>query len=101
MKENRFSFIYYLIQHQMDTKTTFLFFFFTIGFFPVNAGPDNIAPLAKATAVSFKSEETGPQNVTDGLINISGRGEWISKSRMTSWGYIDYPWIQLQMRRPT
>jgi predicted alpha-1,2-mannosidase len=79
----------------MDTKTTFLFFFFTIGFFPVNAGPDNIAPLAKATAVSFKSEETGPQNVTDGLINISGRGEWISKSRMTSWGYIDYPWIQL------
>lgn len=59
------------------------------------AGPENIAPLAKVTAVSSVSDEFGPQRVTDGLIHISGKGEWTSKSTMTFWGYIDYPWIQL------
>ncbi len=62
---------------------------------PVNAGPDNIAGQAKVTAASSLSDEFGPEKVTDGIIKIQDKGEWISKSSMTFWGYINYPWIQL------
>ncbi|HBE42709.1 MAG TPA: glycoside hydrolase [Bacteroidales bacterium] len=66
----------------------------------LKAGPDNIAPLAKVTAASAINNESGPQKVTDGLIHIRNKGEWISNSGMTSWGYINYPWIQLDWDHP-
>lgn len=71
---------------------TILFSFLVIS---VKAGPYNIAPLAKVTASSSLSDEYGPQKVTDGLINIPGKGEWISKSYEDFWEHIDYPWVQL------
>ena len=66
----------------------------------LQAGPDNIAHLAKVTAVSYVSDENNPQKVTDGLIHIPGKGEWISNSGMTFWGYINYPWIRLDWDIP-
>ena len=67
---------------------------------PLHAGPDNIAHLSRASAASFVKDENSPQKVVDGLIQIPGKGEWISNSGMTSWGYINYPWIRLDWDRP-
>lgn len=86
--------------HSVYMKTIILFLLIVIVLSPLNAGPDNIAPLARATAASSLSDEYGPQKVTDGLINIHDKGEWKSNSGMTSWGYINYPWIQLNWDLP-
>lgn len=71
---------------------TFLWF---VSFSFSNAGPDNIASLAKVTASSSLSIDFEPQNVIDGQLRILNKGEWVSNSKMTFWGQIDYPWIQL------
>ncbi|MDR1880997.1 MAG: GH92 family glycosyl hydrolase [Tannerellaceae bacterium] len=61
------------------------------------AGPYNIAPLAKVTALSGNE----PEKVTDGIIGIDGMGEWASASGVQSWGEISgYPWIQLEWDAP-
>ena len=66
---------------------------------PAFAGPDNIAPQAKVQAVSQAGPDYAAQNITDGIIGQSGRGEWASQSSMTFWGYIDYPWVQLDWEK--
>ncbi|GHT38414.1 hypothetical protein AGMMS49965_01690 [Bacteroidia bacterium] len=80
-------------------KTLLLFIFIAGSLNLVSAGPYNIAPLAKATASSEMSGSSS-SNVCDGLIGIDGQGEWVSTSRMTYWGEIDYPWIQLDWEQP-
>lgn len=85
-----------ILNNKMMSAALLLLLITTAG----KAGPDNIAPLAKVTAVSFVSDEYAPANITDGIINIPGKGEWRSKSGMTSWGYINYPWIQLDWDHP-
>ena len=50
----------------------------------LKSGPDNIAPEAKVTAASSLSPDSGPQNVSDGVIHIIDKGEWISNSGMIS-----------------
>lgn len=77
--------------------TLFVFFGYT---FCLTAGPDNIAPSAKVTASSVKSDEHSVQKAVDGLIGIDNKGEWASASRQTSWGAIDYPWIRLEWEKP-
>ena len=66
----------------------------------VLAGPGNIAPKAKVTASSQMGEKGQASNVTDGISRIDGKGEWISKSTVTFWGQIDYPWIRLDWDQP-
>lgn len=63
------------------------------------AGPGNIARCARATA-SSATEKGSAANVIDGISRIDGKGEWISKSTVTIWGAIDYPWIQLAWQQP-
>ncbi len=63
------------------------------------AVPDNIAPLATVTASSFV-EENEPSNAVDGIIRVVGKGNWRSSSKVTFWGEIDYPWIQLDWKQP-
>jgi hypothetical protein len=58
------------------------------------AEPDNIALYAKVTVSSELSSESGGGNAIDRRIGVDNRYEWVSNSRMTYWGQIDYPWIQ-------
>ena len=60
------------------------------------AGPDNIALKAKVTASSSLSTDCEPFNAIDGSIRILNKNEWVSNSQMTYWGFIEYPWIQLE-----
>lgn len=59
------------------------------------AESDNIAPFARVTASSSQSAATKPSNVTDGIIGIDGKGEWVCEGETADWGYIKFPWIQL------
>jgi len=66
----------------------------------VYAGPGSIANKARVTASSEIAEKGKAANVIDGIIRTNGKGEWISKSTVTFWGQIDYPWIQLTWDKP-
>ncbi len=59
------------------------------------AGPHNIAAQAKATASSTLSPDFDASEAIDGNIRLVNKDEWVSRSNMTFWGQIDYPWIQL------
>jgi hypothetical protein len=64
--------------------------------FTLWATPYNIAPQAKVTASSVLNDTCRANTICDGLIGIENQGEWLSTSKMTFWGLIDYPWIQLE-----
>lgn len=68
--------------------------------FCIYAGPGSIANKATVTASSENTEKGKAANVVDGIIRIDGKGEWVSKSTVTFWGQIDYPWIQLDWQQP-
>ncbi|AHM62235.1 alpha-1,2-mannosidase [Flammeovirgaceae bacterium 311] len=63
--------------------------------FAALAGPDNIAPKAKVTASTTLNSEHAADKVTDGVLGVHGRGEWASEGDTTDWGYVRFPWIQL------
>lgn len=79
----------------MKFRLAFLLYF-GLGALPAFAGPDNIAPLARVKAVSEMGPAYAAGNITDGIIGLNGKGEWASQSSMTFWGYIDYPWVELE-----
>lgn len=62
--------------------------------------PLNIASNAQVIASSELTEEFRAENVIDGIIGISNKGEWACKGNTTSWGYVDFPWIQLMWGKP-
>lgn len=64
------------------------------------AGPDNIAPQASVTASSSLNSEFDASKVVDGIIRISNQGEWACKGDTTDWGYIKFPWLQLDWKTP-
>jgi len=64
------------------------------------AGPGSIANKATVTASSELNEKSKAGNVVDGIIRTDGIGEWVSKSSVTFWGQIDYPWIRLDWNMP-
>src|SRR5690606_15752938 len=81
--------------------------FFAIIFFGVLAissravaTPDNIAPKARVTASTILSNDYSARNVTDGIIGVPGIGEWACLGDTTDWGYIRFPWIQLEWEQP-
>lgn len=63
-------------------------------------GPGSIANIARVTASSESAEKGKAENVIDGIIRTDGIGEWVSESTVTFWGYINYPWIQLDWEKP-
>ena len=50
------------------------------------ATPYNIAPQARVSASSSIDAGHDAAKVTDGLIRVPGKGEWVSKSTETFWG---------------
>ncbi|MDR1455803.1 MAG: glycoside hydrolase family 92 protein, partial [Tannerella sp.] len=77
-------------------------FLLVFGTFGLNlyAGPGNIASFARVTVSSELSPESGGSKAIDGRIGVNNRHEWASKSSITYWGQIDYPWIQLTWDSP-
>lgn len=59
-------------------------------------GPDNIATKAKVTASSALNTAFEAAYVTDGIIRVHNKGEWACLGDTTDWGYIRFPWIQLE-----
>jgi len=68
--------------------------------FSCYGGPDNIAPKATVTTSTILNEKFAASNVADGIIRISNKGEWASAGDTTDWGYIRFPWIQLDWNTP-
>src|SRR5688500_3433103 len=66
----------------------------------VYGGPGSIAGKASVTASSEIAGKGNAANIIDGISRIDDKGEWISKSTVTFWGYINYPWIQLNWEQP-
>ncbi len=64
------------------------------------AGTDNIAPNAKVTASSTLSSQFRADNIKDGIIGVANKGEWACEGDTTDWGYIRFPWIQLDWNQP-
>lgn len=59
------------------------------------AGPGNIAPHSKVSASTSLNDSFKAANVRDGVIGIDALGEWACEGVTTDWGYIRFPWIQL------
>ncbi|MCK5346672.1 MAG: glycoside hydrolase family 92 protein, partial [Candidatus Heimdallarchaeota archaeon] len=76
-------------------KAIFFTFMWCVSISFAYAGPDNIASLAKVSASSSLSIDFEPSKAIDGHIRILNKHEWVSNSKMTFWGQIYYPWIQL------
>ncbi|NTS42574.1 glycoside hydrolase family 92 protein [Flavisolibacter sp. BT320] len=64
------------------------------------AGPGNIAASAKVSVSTSLNENYKAANLTDGLIGIDGKGEWACEGVTTDWGYIRFPWAQLDWSQP-
>ena len=62
--------------------------------------PYNIAPTAKVTASTILNSSYAAVNIADGIIGIHGKGEWACEGDTTDWGYIRFPWIQLDWDQP-
>lgn len=63
------------------------------------AGPGNIAPSATISASTSLNKNFDARNITDGIIGIDGIGEWACEGVITDWGYIRFPWIQLDWKQ--
>lgn len=65
-----------------------------------SATPYNIASRCRVSVSSELDEQHCAANATDRVLRVPDQGEWASKSTMTFWGQIDYPWIQLDWDNP-
>lgn len=66
----------------------------------VIAGPDNIAPKSTITVSTTLNQKYASSNVTDGIIGVRDIGEWACEGVTTDWGYVRFPWIQLDWESP-
>lgn len=62
----------------------------------LQASSVNIASKAEITASTKLNSNYAPENVADGIIGVKNMGEWACEGKTTDWGYIRFPWIQLQ-----
>lgn len=79
----------------MTAMRRILLFLLALPQLQASATTYNVAPRARVTASSAMDEKHGANCVNDGIIRIAGKGEWRSDAKMTFWGEIDFPWIQL------
>lgn len=59
------------------------------------AEPGNLAPSARISASTQIGASHAAGHVSDGIIGVEDQGEWACQGATNSWGYIRYPWIQL------
>ena len=59
------------------------------------AEPTNLAPTAKVSTSTQRDAAHAGTGVADGIIGVADKGEWACVKATTSWGYIRYPWVQL------
>lgn len=64
------------------------------------AGPGNIAPEATVTVSTTLDSNYAARYLTDGIIGVNGKGEWACAGDTTDWGYIRFPWVQLNWDAP-
>ncbi len=78
------------------------YFLFGLLFSVVTAygGPGNIAGKAKVTVSTQLNDDFSGNKAIDGIIGIDGAGEWACEGVTTDWGYIRFPWIQLEWNAP-
>jgi predicted alpha-1,2-mannosidase len=81
-------------------KQTIALLSFSVIGLTAKAGTDNIAPQAKISASTTLNESFKADNVIDGLIGIQNKGEWACEGVTTDWGYVRFPWIQLDWEQP-
>lgn len=64
------------------------------------ANPGNIAAAARVSVSSSLTPEFAGGKAIDGIIGVDGVGEWACEGVTTDWGYIRFPWIQLDWDEP-
>lgn len=84
----------------MHYKKISLLIFCSVCFSQLQAGPGNIASAATVTASTSLNASYLPSNITDGIIGVNGKGEWACEGVTTDWGYIRFPWVQLDWKQP-
>ncbi|WP_419788519.1 glycoside hydrolase domain-containing protein [Mucilaginibacter sp. SP1R1] len=82
----------------MDIKLLFFSLIAILFYSNVKAESENIAPQATVTASSTFSKNYAASNVVDGIIGIEDKGEWACKGESAFWGFVKFPWIQLEWR---
>jgi predicted alpha-1,2-mannosidase len=55
---------------------------------------------AKVTTSTTLSGKYSPKNATDGIIGVPGKGQWACEGKTTDWGYVRFPWLQLEWEKP-
>ncbi|WP_236636769.1 discoidin domain-containing protein [Sinomicrobium soli] len=85
------------IRYNMKFWSTVVFFCLV---YTMSGQTGNIAGEAKISASTVLSEAFSPDNIADGVIGISGKGEWACEGVTTDWGYIRFPWIELRWDMP-
>lgn len=63
--------------------------------FSAFAGPDNIAPEASISVSTTLDDAHRASFLTDGVIGVADVGEWACQGETVFWGYVRYPWVQL------
>jgi hypothetical protein len=85
---------------QKNIKQTLIMFSLSLICLNAIAGTDNIAARAKVSASTTLNNNYNADNVKDGLIGLAGKGEWACEGVTTDWGYVRFPWIQLDWGKP-
>ncbi len=80
--------------HMSANNLVYVFLCCSAGF--LKAGPDNIAPLASISASTELNNGYDAHHAIDGIIGVAEKGEWACQGATIFWGYIRYPWIQLE-----
>src|SRR5665647_1789549 len=84
----------------MPFKQLLVFLLFLSITLLAKADLDNIATSSRVTASTTKYEKFKPSNVIDGIIGVDGKGEWACEGVTTDWGYVRFPWIQMDWDQP-
>lgn len=92
--------IIHILRNRPSAKTICFCIVFWLCHFTTMAGPDNIAPKAKVSASSTLNQAYAADKVTDGIIGVENMGLWACEGKTTDWGYVRFPWIQLDWEDP-
>lgn len=87
-------------EYNYKNNKFFLLLIMLIGLSNAYGTPYNIAGKAKITVSTSLGEDYKPENVVDGIIGVPDVGIWACEGDTTDWGYVRFPWIQLDWDTP-